>query len=311
MKTLVLATAVALIALHATAAPVVPGEISHKAQWVMHMDAARMRDTALGRHFTARLETEEARRKLDAFQAMVSFDPRTDLDGVTLYGVGGGKHEGVAILHGRFDGERLAVLVRANDTYEAEEYQGHTIHNWIDEKRAKHHGDGRTFGCIYGTDALLFSGSSDTLKHGLDVLDSREAGLAADALLTGLVNVDEMYFFSAAAHIAGLKGVSPRAAVLRNTDNAVIAIGEKDGVMKADVEMTTLTAEAALNLSKMLDGMIGMAILNAEGNPAIAGLARAMSVSVDGPLMSVSLELAVEDVLAHITKMENCKRKRH
>jgi len=308
MKTLILTTAAVLLALHATGAPMVPDDVSHKAQWVMHMDAARLRDTALGRHFMARLETEEARRKLDAFQAMVSFDPRTDLDGVTLYGMGRDKHEGTAILYGRFDSDRLAVLVRASESYDSEAYQGHTIHNWIDKKRARHHGDGRTFGCVYGTRALLFSGSSDSLKHSLDVLDQREAGLADDALLTRLMSVDEMYFLSGSAHMAGIKDVSPRAAVLRNTDNAVIAMGEKDGMMQAAVELTTLTADAALNLSKMLDGMIGMAILNAEGNPAMAGMARSTTVSVEGPLLRIALELAVDDVLAHITKMENRKK---
>ena len=305
MKSIVVITATVLITLNAMAGSLIPAEVSSKAKWVIHMDAARLRATELGRHITERTDCDAGRAKMDAFRAMANFDLRTDLDSLTVYGIEGGKHNGVAILHGTFDTEKLATLAQDNETYESEEHAGQTIHSWVGKRR--HHGDARTFGCILNANTLAFSHSREMLGQGLDVLGGREAGLASDAPLAGLMNVDAMYYLSAAALMGDMQHINPRAAILRNTENAVIAVGEKEGMLQAAVEMKASTVDAALNLSRMLDGMIGMTMLNTEGNPEMAALAKATSVSLNGSILSVALELPVKDVLARIEKMKSWK----
>jgi len=125
-----------------------------------------------------------------------------------------------------------------------------------------------------------------------------------------LLNIDDRYFLSAAAQMRGMQHINPRAAILRNTDSALIAIGEHAGMMQAAVEMTTATPEVALNLSKMLDGMIGMAMLNAEGNPGMAAIAKAAAVSLNDAVLSVSLEMPIADMIEQIEAMKASKRGR-
>ena len=307
MKSIVVMTVSLLIALNAVAGPLAPAEVSSKAKWVIHMDAARLRATELGRHITELTDCDAGRAKMDAFREMSNVDLRTDLDSLTVYGLEGGKHNGVAILHGTFDTEKLTSLAQDNETYESEQHAGQTIHSWVGKHKHSHHANARTFGCILSAHTVAFSRSREMLTQGLDVLSGREPGLAGDTPLAGLMNVDAMYYLSAAALMGDMQHINPRAAILRSTDNAVIAVGEKEGNLQAAVEMTTTSADAALNLSRMLDGMIGMAILNAEGNTDMATLAKATSVSLNGSILSVAMELPVKDVLAHVEKMKSRK----
>ncbi len=304
MKSIVVITVSLLITLNAVAGSLNPAEVSSGAKWVIHMDASRLRATELGRHITESTGCEAGRAKMAAFRTMANFDPSTDLESLTVYGTEGGKHNGVAILHGKFDTAKLATLAQDNETYESAEHDGQTIHSWVGKHKGHHHGNRRTFGCILNATTLAFSSSREMLVQGLDVLSGSKPGLAADAPLAGLMNVDAMYFLSAAALMGDMQHVNPRAAILRNTKNAVIAVGEKEGTLQAAVEMTTSTVDAALNLTRLLDGMIGMAILNVEANPDMAAIAKATSVSLNGSTLSLALELPVKDVFAHIEKMK-------
>jgi hypothetical protein len=304
MKSIVVITVSALITLNAVAGSLTPTEVSSEAKWVIHMDASRLRATELGRHITESTDCEAGRAKMAAFRTMANFDPSTDLESLTVYGTEGGKHNGVAILHGKFDTAKLATLAQDNETYESGEHAGQTIHSWVGKHKSHHHGNRRTFGCILNATTLAFSSSREMLVKGLDVLSGSKPGLAADAPLAGLMNVDAMYFLSAAALMGDMQQINPRAAILRNTKNAVMAVGEKEGILQAAVEMTTSTVDAALNLTRLLNGMIGMAMLNAEANPDMAAIAKATSVSLNGSTLSLALELPVTDVFAHIEKMK-------
>jgi hypothetical protein len=83
------------------------------------------------------------------------------------------------------------------------------------------------------------------------------------------------------------------------------------GVLSAKLHDVNLAVRnLRMPLFCVVDGMIGMAILNSDGNPGLATMAKATSVSLEGPVLSVALELPIADVLTQIETMTSRKHGR-
>lgn len=280
-------------------------QVSAKANWVVHADIAALSKTQLGEHIRNKIDNENAESKFAALQAVVGFDPRTDLDGITLYGFGQAKQDGMVIVRGRFDTTQLEILVRANDTYESVTHGEHTIHSWIDERKARRAerlgGEPvRTFGCVIGADRVVLSESIDNVRHAIDVIEGRAESMADKSTLPGLERSEDAGFFIASANIGKMQNIHPRAAMLRNTQGLAFSMSESDGTLHARLTLETQTEEAALNLSKMMDGIIGLAMLNAEANPAGSKLAEAMGVRLDGKWLEITLDVPTADIVQYM-----------
>ena len=121
--------------------------------------------------------------------------------------------------------------------------------------------------------------------------------MAAAPSLPRLDDTGNACLFFAAADTSEMQHINPRAAVLRNTDSLAMTVRESAGALRAAVDLQTANEEAALNLSKIVDGMIGLALLNAEGNPVAAELAQRAEVRLEGRRLRISLDADVDDLI--------------
>ena len=303
------------LALGAAAAPFNPGDVSADARWVVHADFEQMRDSVLGARIMEKVGAEDGRAKFDALQAIFNFDPRTDIDSVTLYGAGEEKDDGVVILRGKLDADRLVTLVRANDAYAALSHDGRTIHSWVDEKKAARaesvgRDAPRSYGCALADGTVVVSEREGRLRSALDVLAGRGASLLAGSTLPAMPGVEQAALLIAAANTGQLKELNPRAATLQNTEALALAVSEADGVFHAVLDLTADSAEAAQQLSKIVDGMVGLALLNAGSDPGGARIARSVGLRVNGVALRVSLDIPVAELIQtieerHATKSRN------
>src|SRR5262245_2238635 len=78
--------------------------------WVLHRDCDRLRTSSVGQFILGELDKPEAQAKLAALQAVLNFDIRKQLHGVTLYGSSSKPEDGVLMLYADFDAERLVTL---------------------------------------------------------------------------------------------------------------------------------------------------------------------------------------------------------
>ena len=85
------------------------------------------------------------------------------------------------IIYADFDPGRLVTLAKAARDYQTATHRIHTIHNWIDEKKAKKSGGtARTYAAISGN-RVVFAQKQARVAQALDAMDRISANLAGDA----------------------------------------------------------------------------------------------------------------------------------
>ncbi len=278
----------------------VPYGVHGDAQWFAHADLQALKSTTVGGAVLDRMQAGQAASKLAALSAVMNFDPRSDLEDLTLYGFGK-NGDGALILRGTFDAGRLDALAKAGDAYETETYQGHVLHSWME---AKHGRQKRTHGALHADDILVFADDGAVLKRALDVLDGRAPVLSGTDRFPGLDDAPQGGFIFAAANLAGMDSLAPQARMFKAAKGAVLTVGETEGLVYADMVLETPSAEAANNMKKIMDGMTALALMNRERNPAGARMAEKVDAAVDGSRLTVTLWSSVADVLARMEKKQ-------
>ena len=269
-------------------------QVSSSATWVVHADVEKLRQTQVGGFILGKLNEGEAANKLAAFAAVFGFDPRKDLNTVTLYGKSKDPAQSVVLAGGTFNGDQLVTLLKANNTYESQAYGTYTIHSWIDEKKPN---EGRQYGCLHPGGTILISHGADMLKEALDVLDGKQAGLDTAKVFGGALLADAP-FFMAGANISQVGDVRPDAAVLKQAAGGQMALAEKDGSVVLAVAVTANSLEAATNMQSVAQGMVAMAQLGQEKNPELARIAQATRISRDGNTVRLDLTYPVNETIA-------------
>ena len=298
MKKLMMILSTATLALPVLAAPVNPADVAAGARWVVHADLDSFKGTEMGRYMMDKLVDPAARNKLAAFRQMFQFDPSEDIASVTLYGATRREEDAIALFRGRFNGDALVTLLKANDTYKLRREDGVEIHSWIDEKKG---GDHRTFGAILDNQVVILGRGGDLVARAAAVVQGRSAGLnPADAALP--LPQGSPSFFAAAANLQDLGIDDPRAAMVRDIVAGSIVFGEQAAQMQGTIRVTTRTPEAAGQMNAMLSGLLAMAQMNREQKPELAGLAQRVKPSVDGSTFTVSMAVPVRDLIAEMEK---------
>src|SRR3954462_12454889 len=121
----------------ALAGPLQRADLPAEPAWVVHVDVDGLRPTTIGQYILTEMEKPEAQAKLAVFQSLFSFDLRTQLHGLTLYGTGNSTEDGVLLVYADFDTDKLLTLAKAAKDYQSTTHNQHTIHNWVDNKRSR------------------------------------------------------------------------------------------------------------------------------------------------------------------------------
>ena len=271
------------------AAPFNPADVPAEVKWFAHVDVDQLKATQVGKAMLEQLTTDEANKKLAALQAVFGFDPRKDLFGLTVCGVGG---RSAAVVRGRFDAERLVTLLRANDGYEEITHEGYAIHSWVDGDKAKKKGrdKARMFGAFHASGAAVLSEQADTVGHVLAVLDGKKPATEARPPAAG----DGPQVLVGA--VEDLASADPKNAALKLARSGTVLLGEANGTVKGRVALETVDAATATNLLKVAEGMKSALLLNAEKDPRAATLAESAAASLEGTTVSLKLEMPAGEI---------------
>ena len=252
------------------AGPLNRGDVADDSKWVVHLDVMKLRRTSVGRYLLSELKTEDAERKIAAFQVIFGFDPRAAIESITLYGKDNRRENSVVLIRGKIDSQRLITLLRADDSYVAHKYGQYTVHRWVDKKKNE-----ESFGGVHADGTMIISGGRAPVEKALDVLDKEAPGLSTSSGLGGLASVQIGVFGLAAANLTGMAGLHPSAASLKQADSITVTLGEKDGKVDADVIAVAKNGEIATHMEAVVKGVISAGILAEADKPELARLARA------------------------------------
>lgn len=147
--TSVLVVSLCLAAVPALAGPLQKSEISSGANWMLHADLDAFRNSTLGKLLVSELKAQGVDAKFQEFANVFSFNPLTDIRGVTLYGKGKDRNNAVGIIDGQFDADKLLNIVRWNPQYQEIPYQDATLYRWLNEDKTGGTPGQLMYGCIH------------------------------------------------------------------------------------------------------------------------------------------------------------------
>jgi len=271
------------------------------ATWVVHADLSALRPTPMGQFLVNELGSGVAGNKLAAFAAIFGFDPLKDLQTITLCGKSKDPTQSVVMVAGAFDKDRLVTLLEANDTYESQPFGAYTIHSWVDEKKPA---EGRQYGCVHPSGTLVISHGREMIEETLQVLDGKRPSLDAGKVF-GAELLSAAPFFMAGANAMGGADGAPSAAVLKQADAAQLSLSEQGTDLVLRARLTARDGQGANNMLAVAQGMIAVAMLGQEKNPALAQLAQAAQVRLDGKTVRVDIVYPEARAIAAIEERMN------
>ncbi|MCX8107421.1 MAG: hypothetical protein N3G20_01305 [Verrucomicrobiae bacterium] len=291
-------TLACLLAMHgARSEPVQAVDIVSEPLWVFHVDVDSLKNTVIGRHILAEMNKPETLNKLAAFQAIFNMDLRTDLHGITFYGVSESEDDAVMLVYANFDPVRLTTLALAANGHKSSMYQQHTIHSWIDEKRPKKGGvEPRVYAAIHGK-KIIFGRKETRVAQALDVLDGTAQRLQPGSSLITPVAEGAFVHGAATKFIPG-EG-TPNAEIFRQSKGLRFSAGEKDRQLTTCLILDVGNEEAAKQIEAICRGMVGLMAFR-QDQPEVQRLAQAITVRQQGLSVIASLTLPSDEVVEMI-----------
>jgi hypothetical protein len=276
----------------AAAAPLKRADIPATPAWVLHVDADGLRPTTIGQYVLAELNKPEAQEKLSAFQSLFSFDLRTQLHGLTLYGTTNAPRTGVLLVYADFDPTKLVGLAKTVQDYSSTKHNAHEIHSWIDEKRR----DGekpRVYAALGGSHLVIFGPQEARVVEALDVVDSITPSLAASKVFPQLGAGNDGTILQGAARKLDLP--DPNAAIFKLSKVIGLQVAEAQQQLTATLRLDADDEEVARNMSSIAQGLVALVRLQKE--KSASKFADALSIKQEGASIVASLSVPAADVV--------------
>ena len=277
------------------------------AQWAAHVDVERLRTTALGETILEELRQQDAERKFAEFSIIFGFDPRRDLESVTLFGMDAEETNSAFILQADMDPERLVSLLKANDSYRTIRHQGQTIHAWIDRDK----GDtAYTFGSILDGRTVVVSKNQGLVEKTLAATSGTGASLAGAGEDRWMPPRSKSALVAAGASLAGMGSARPKAAVVDNASWLMLSLDEQADRVVGQAILGAEDPAVAEKIAAVARGMIALASLGRADNPELADLADAAAVEMADGSVTLRVSVDAERAVAHLKREMEKKQNR-
>ena len=288
--------AVCAFGLIATATPLKRAEVVANPSWLLHLDCDALRPTTVGQYILSEMDKPENKGKLAVFQSMFSFDLRTQLHGVTLYGTSAAPEDGVLMVYADFDPAHLVTLAQAAKDYQSSPHGKNVIHNWIDDKKkAKDGVQPRVYAAIQGN-RVIFGQREESVARALDVLASSTPNLASGKVFPELGLPGNGHVVEAAAQKMKLPDSDPNAAILKLSQSVQLVLGESDKKFNGAVTLVADSDEVAGHVLSIAQGLLALAKLQTD-KPETVSLANAVTITQDGGRVMGKLVLPAGDIV--------------
>ena len=280
----------------ANAAPLRRADVTANPAWLVHVDCDGLRASTLGKYFLSELDKPEAKAKLEGFQTMFQFDPRTQLHGATLYGNSVAPEEGLLMIYADFDAMHLVTLAESAKDSQSSPHGDNMIYSWIDEnKKAKDGVKPRTYAAIQGN-RVLFGQREECVSRALDVLAGKAPNLTSGNEFPELGQSSGAHFAEAAARKIVLPDANPSAAILKLSQSIQLVMGESKQQFTAALTLVADNAEVSGHILSIANGLLALVKLQTD-KPESVKVASAINLTQTGDHVVASLRLPAADIV--------------
>jgi hypothetical protein len=240
------------------------------AQWALYIDVQKLISSAMFKALVDEKETAKIQGKADEFLGKLRIDPRKDLKGVTVFGLGK-EDDAVVALSGKFDRAYLIGLIKAEAAHKETAYGKYAIYNW----------DGDDFGVFAADDLVLLGENEQSIKQALDSLEGKKRDAAPPVLARVLKESPNALIVGAVSNISGLVGEHDKPVILTKMKSAGGSLTEKGENLSLEVSIIAESSQVAKDVEQAIRGLIALANLQLKDADAQA-FAQAIKIIVDG-----------------------------
>jgi len=255
------------------------------AQWALYIDVQKLTSSAMFKALVGEQEMAKFQGKADEFLGKLKIDPKKDLKGVTVFGLGK-EDDAVVALSGKFDRAHLLGLIKAETTHKEIAYGKHTIYRWDDDE----------LGAFAADDLILLGENEQALKSALDALEGRKKDAAPPVLTRVLKDFPNAIMVFGVNSISGLLGEHDKPVILTKMKSAGGALAESGENLSLQVTITAESAQVAKDVEQAIRGLIAMANLQLKEADAQA-FAQAIKIAVDGEYVRINAAYPLNKLL--------------
>lgn len=272
--------------------------IGSDANWFAQIDCDLFLKSVAGEILSSHLAEFDVEKRLENFAIIFGFNPLKDVRNIMLYGQGNDRDKAVLLIEGAFNKERLLALVGMNAEFKEIGYGNITIQQWREkDKSSQQSAEGRMmYGCFFRDDLIMLSSGLSSLQDAIDVMKGTRKSTSEEIFKDSLLSDSNVFVHIAAKDIARLVGDEPNAAVLKQTEQIIIAAGQDSENLFASVKLKTNSPETAQNISKLIDGIIALLSLAGNDQPELAKIGQMIKLTTDFDTVQIRLELKPEMV---------------
>ena len=293
-------------------------DVNAEARGFWHWDFTALRQSTVGKEFTAQIDLDRASINLQCPIRMVTgIDLRKDLQGSTVVVMG--PRDGYAVLNGTFNQEAIVQAINSKLGAAAAGQAG-DVASWVwtikGEKAGEAkadakpdacpmHARGHWGGCQGGELHLAFvkgklvaSFNAASLTKGVETLSGKFAAITADSTLVSSVRKDLGSTF-----LSGAFGPAPEEfhkfhPLIAKYAGGSFAVGEKDGNCVASGNANLTDETTSQQVLTMANGFLAMGQLQAAQIPECAEMLKGIKLSADGKLVSGEFTVSAADLIA-------------
>ena len=308
------------------AAPLELDHVPGGVKMVVHIDAEAFRATALGTFLLEQVLKLDKDGEIQKMTAKLGFNPLQDFTGITMFADGIEPGNGVVLMHGAFDEQKLIQLALENDRYESFAHKTHTVHSWVEDRKKMYsfiHPEGKM---------IAMTDDKKQLFRAIDTLQGQqgqqgrqgEQGAAEPANLTladdnaasiPLPKGGE-FLFAGGAGFDKMRGLKAQAAILKQARSALVTVREAEGAIDGSVSLLANDADTAELMLEVVDTLMVFARTGAKTDKDAAAFMDALKTSVDGSTVQLKfhhdsetmIDMMKRRITAELEKAEKAKQ---
>ena len=277
-----------------SAAPLNPKDVAADPALVVHVDVDALRNTAVAKSI---LSQQEVQDKLAAVGALINFDVRSQLHGITVYTTVDHPKDGALIIYADFDANRLLTLAKGvAEDFHTITNGSHTMYSWIDEKHKDKDGEDKVYGAIVGN-RVVFGQDATHLADALDVIDGKGKTFSEKGLPQG--QDGESVIASGVLLKFDFDNADDNAAILKMSKSVSAKISEKGEKMSAHVKFEAADNDTATQIANIAQGLLALGKLQ-KSDANVTKLANSIMLKQDGNYVGLTLSVPSSDLMGMI-----------
>jgi len=256
------------------------------AQWALYVDMPRLTSSALFKALVDEGETAKIQGKADEFFGKLRIDPKKDIRGVTVFGLGK-EDDAVVALSGKFDKAHLIALIKAETTQKEIAYGKYTIYGW----------EGDKFGVFAADDLVILGEKEQNIKLALDAMEGKKRDAVPAVLARVLKESPNAFAVGAVNNIPSLLGEHDKPVILTKMKGLGGSLAESGENLDLQVSIAAESAQVAKDVEQAIRGLIAMANLQLKDADAQA-FAQAVKIIVDGENVRINAAYPLNKLIA-------------